>query len=178
MIDADNLFIIVAKMGGGMPFFPGDVDGRIGIAEAMADMCETEDQARWLAKRMGILFSRWPGVKEMRAVYCSKYRPLDREEANSDAFPEGVPSEVPGRDDEMAGYLPATSKRLQLAAGEVSVISASPSIQSTLEALREAKALRTGKQALRVPGIPVVQITAENRITAADIERAKMERAK
>ena len=171
MIDGKALFTIVAQMGG-MKFFPADEHARIGIAKQMASMCQSIEQAEWLSTRLQRLFSEgWPGVGEMRAVFCSKYRPLDGAEVHSRVFLEGVPSEVPGRDDEMAGYLPATSKRLQLAAGEVPVISASPSIQSTLEALREAKALRRIGQAPLVPSIPVVKVTIENAITEADFEK-------
>ena len=176
MLNADNLFKIVGKMGG-MKFFPSDIDGRLGIAELLADMCDTEEQAIWLIKRMRDLFpGGWPGIGEMRAVYCSKFKPKDRIEANSEVFPLGVPSEVPGRDDLMAGFLPAASKRLQLASGEPERVSASPSIQSTMEVLREAKRLKNaGLPPVQVPSIPVVRVTDENRTTEADFEKVRQE---
>ncbi len=176
MLNADNLFTIVGKLGR-MAFFPSDVDSRFGIAEDMADMCDTEEQAAWLVKRMVHLFPKgWPGAGEMRAVYCSKFKPRDGVEVPSAAFPLGIPSESPQRDAEIMGHLAGASKdRKQLSAGETERVSAADSIQTTIEVLREAKSLRRTGPAPLVPSIPVVKLTDENRVTEADFEWAREE---
>lgn len=83
---------IVAKMGA-MKFFPGDVDSRLAIAEALASMAATEDQARWVVKRALAIYPEWPGLHELRACFCSKFKPADGIEVYSTVFVEGIPAE-------------------------------------------------------------------------------------
>lgn len=88
----DTINLLVASMGS-IPFFPGDPAARAAIVETIADMAETEDQVRWLTKRMRQLYSTWPGEVELRACFCSRFRPRDGIEAHSAVFPDGIPSE-------------------------------------------------------------------------------------
>jgi hypothetical protein len=93
-----------------MQYFPTEEGARVIIAEELRAMCTEESQILWLAKRMGRLFSVWPGLPAMRAVFCARHVPLDRIPAENEAsiFPDGVPAEVeppqlhalpPGSDD-------------------------------------------------------------------------------
>lgn len=169
-MNAQSLFTSVAKMGC-MKYFPSDVDARLGIAEEVADMCHSEEQADWLCKRMIKLFTKgWPGVGEMRAVASSKFRPRDGIEAYSESYPDGIPSEKP---DLPALAAPAAH---QLAAGEP--VSASPSIAGYLAdvaRLKDMNRVVKGIPAPAVRDIPVIRLTAENTITTADINRAVQE---
>jgi hypothetical protein len=49
-------------------------------------MVETEEQLAWLTERALELYPRWPGIGELRALYCSRYRPKDGIEAYSEIY--------------------------------------------------------------------------------------------
>lgn len=76
-----------------MKFFPRDQRARAAIARLIKDFVTTGDQARWLARRMVVLYDAWPGPREMRALFCSRWKPRDGIEATSAIYPNGFPSE-------------------------------------------------------------------------------------
>lgn len=84
-----------------LKFFPTEPRARAGITRIVCEMVDPsnrvspEDQARWLVARIITLFNEWPGPKEMRAVFCSRFRPADGIEALPDMekYPEGLPSD-------------------------------------------------------------------------------------
>lgn len=80
---------------GSLQFFPSDTDARLGIVEDISDLTHDIEKIRWLVKRMRQLFVKWPGSKEMRAVYCNRYRPDDGVEAHSELpqFSDGYPAD-------------------------------------------------------------------------------------
>jgi hypothetical protein len=83
----------IGKLGGTMKFFPSDPDSRIGIGEEIIAMCSSIEQVDWLVKRLPKLFSDWPGMKEVRSVLCSRFKPADGIECYSEIYLEGIPSE-------------------------------------------------------------------------------------
>jgi hypothetical protein len=74
-------------------FFPAAYEAQVAIAEQIARMCTTAEQSDWLVGRMLELYTRWPGPREMRAVFCSRYEPKDGIEVDSGVYADGVPSE-------------------------------------------------------------------------------------
>src|SRR5215831_19020667 len=82
----------VAKLGL-MAFFPGDPDTRGALIHVLMELVETEDQLAWLIERALKLYSRWPGVGEIRALYCSRFKPKDGAEAYSEMYQSGFPHE-------------------------------------------------------------------------------------
>ncbi len=78
-----------------LKFFPTDKIGRTMIVKLACKMAASEEQIRWLVDRMIVLYDEWPGPKEMRACFCSKFRPADGIEANTDVYflSDGIPSE-------------------------------------------------------------------------------------
>ena len=77
-----------------LPYFPNDEFVMIGLVRLVGSMCETEEQVRWLVSRMTSgLYSQWPGPQEMRACYCSKFRPKDGISTCSTVYETGIPSE-------------------------------------------------------------------------------------
>ncbi len=91
-----------------MKMFPGGDEFRGALMELLGEMCETDEQVLWLARRMRDLYREWPGANEVRAVLCSKYSPKDGVEVFSDVFHDGIPSE------RMAAFpaLPAANPRM------------------------------------------------------------------
>jgi hypothetical protein len=77
-----------------IPFFPGDEGARAGLMRMVCAMATHEDQVRWLVDRVLQLYgSKWPGPVEIRAVFCSKYKPADGINAHSEIYIDGIPSE-------------------------------------------------------------------------------------
>lgn len=88
---------------GTLKFFPSDPDSRAAIGTLVLDMCSTPEQAEWLGKRMIVLFNEWPGPQELRACFCSRFRPRDGIELYSRAYADGIPSESEQRNLELEG---------------------------------------------------------------------------
>jgi hypothetical protein len=145
-----------------IPYFPSDEVAQTMIAEELVAMCESVEQAQWLVRRVIRIYKRWPGVQELRLVFCSKYRPLDGQPAIgiSDVYPDGIPSEKPA------------SPQLALPASRSTEISASPSIERSVAALAQAKDLNGIRKRVAVPEVPLVRIPEGKRITQKDISDA------
>lgn len=77
----------------GMKYFPSEPAARLALVELMGELTDDEEKVRWLAKRMRTLYSEWPGEREMRACFCSKFRPKDGIEVHSTVYLDGIPSE-------------------------------------------------------------------------------------
>jgi hypothetical protein len=78
-----------------MAFFPGDPEVRAALVDIVMEMCETRDQLDWLVARALKLYAKWPGIAELRALYCSRWKPLDGVEVYSSIYLDGIPSERP-----------------------------------------------------------------------------------
>lgn len=158
---------ICADIMSAIPFFPAGSGALGAVAGEISAMCESEDQARWLAVRMTRLYDRWPGVAEMRRVFCASYLPLDgvAEIEGSVIYPEGIPSGRPPEPEPLR----LTGKP---AAGE---ISAAASIEGAVRDLVVMKDLNRASGPVRVREIPVMRLTDANRITAEQVERAAQE---
>ncbi len=78
-----------------MPFFPSsDPNARAVLIEELGSICLSDAHAQWLAIRMGQVFKKqWPGLGEMRALYCKRFKPVDGYEVASECFPDGFASE-------------------------------------------------------------------------------------
>jgi hypothetical protein len=161
-----------------LKFFPADQTARTEIMLMACKMAQANADIAWLANRCLELWNEWEGPREMRAVFCSRFRPADGIEAYSQLprFSDGIPSEKAAEPCQLGG---AAVRQIAGPRETAEELTAAVSIRPVIEAMARAKDMhRIGQRPARVPSIPVVQITAENRITAADIERAKMERAK
>lgn len=78
-----------------MPFFPSsDPNARALVFEDIVNICESDAHAEWLSMRFCQVFRNgWPGLEELRAVYCARFKPCDKRFADSHAYPDGIPSE-------------------------------------------------------------------------------------
>jgi hypothetical protein len=88
-----QVMLLIGRWAGTLRFFPSDPEARIGIAEELAEMASNEEQIRWLVKRLPKLFTEWPAMHEVRAVFCSKFRPKDGIEVYSGVYLDGIPAE-------------------------------------------------------------------------------------
>jgi len=77
-----------------MPSFPADPMVRQAVSDDVLELVRDEHELLWLVRRVTQLYGEWPGLSEVRAVYCSKYKPRDGVEAYSGVYPDGIPSEV------------------------------------------------------------------------------------
>jgi hypothetical protein len=106
MMDFETVTAEVSKLGT-MRYFPSDPSVKLALVEFMGDIAETEDQVRWLVKRVRTLYAEWPGEHELRAAFCSRFRPKDGINACSSVYVDGIPTErvkpspllTPGREE-------------------------------------------------------------------------------
>lgn len=146
-----------------LDFYPAKEDAdRLLIAEEIRSMVHSEEEAFWLVQRMNRLYRKWPGIIDLRMVYCSKFQPLDAIEstAQSQVYPDGIPSE--------RQLAPQDQKYIGPGPGEAA--SAAESVSLTVEALVKSKSLQNAGKRLVVPTIPL--LPKANRITPADISQA------
>ncbi len=115
-----------------MPFFPSsDPGARAIVAKEIVNMASSDEQVIWLGYRMQQLYPKqWPGIVELRACFCKRFKPADGVEVNSATYfqEDGFPTEaelgpVPGLSlpptrSEREALEAATGPR-QLEAGEV-----------------------------------------------------------
>lgn len=73
----------VVIMGRMIPFFPGDELTRDFIARSLQAFVAGPDELNWLVNVAVNVLHDWQGLSELRGLYCSKYRPLDKIEAVS-----------------------------------------------------------------------------------------------
>jgi hypothetical protein len=73
-------------------FFPNDELVMNAVVRLCGSMCASEEQVRWLVDRMTSgIYTEWPGIAEMRACFCCRYKPKDGVNAYSTVFPDGLP---------------------------------------------------------------------------------------
>ena len=77
VISTETSQIVCVEIMSALEFFPAAAGARAVIADEIASMCESSERAVWLAKRVIRLYSKWPGIPELRRVYCSTNHPLD-----------------------------------------------------------------------------------------------------
>lgn len=80
-----------------MKFFPSEAGARVLIGTELQAMANDEAEMLWVCRRATQLFTEWPGLPVLRAIFWSKFIPLDRRPASGAhaIFPDGVPAEVP-----------------------------------------------------------------------------------
>ena len=145
-----------------LAFFPSETEARAAIAEELVKICPNLNEARWLMARFRQLFNKWPGPRELRAVYCSRNKPRDGYEVVSDHYPDGVP--VPPAGSELS-CRPALESPQYPALPPGHVITADPMFENDIRELA-AK--------LSMTRVKPERVTNPNfkPITQADIDRA------
>lgn len=99
---------------GMLRYFPSDAGARAGIMGVLARMVETVEGLQWLVRTMVDEVGEWQGPKELRGVYCTRFRPADGIESWC-AQGKFSPEAIEGRAAlESAGYrsLPTPNLRL------------------------------------------------------------------
>lgn len=186
MITANACVRALDRMAAGLKFFPADEGVREVIAEELGAICSNDSELDWLARRMVNLYrDGWPGTEEMRACFCSRYKPRDKREVFTAVFPGGIPSETGYLDEVEKGAI-ASAERQQLGEEQKKLVSAAmkqlpapkvsdaeiqaerEKLDRTWKAIEErAAAKETERKRIILPEIPPGQ-----RITQADIDAA------
>ena len=112
-----------------MPFFPSDPMTKAALQDELRQIADTDERLKWLVRRVLQLYTEWPGITEIRAVYCARYHPADGVECYSAVYPSGIPSE---REPEARSYV-------ELPAGHV--VTADAELDCQVQVLAEVKRL-------------------------------------
>jgi hypothetical protein len=155
----------VAHILGGLTllkFFPADPNARLELAKLVGRIAATEQQVEWLVQRMLDLYSEWPGPHELRAVLCSRYRPVDGINAVSGSYPDGIPHDP----------------RLKIAAAPVLELPPGHkvSVDPELENMITASVKKMPKKMPAIPPTPAVGADGRFVQTLRDIETAPCDR--
>jgi hypothetical protein len=77
-------------------FFPDDPSVIWNLAAMVCQMATDEQQVEWLVNRMTSgLYNEWPGPAELRACFCSRFKPADGINAYSSVYLDGIPPSKP-----------------------------------------------------------------------------------
>lgn len=60
-----------------IPFFPKELGARLAITEALMRFVAGGNELQWLIHTAVDHLREWRGVAELRALYCTQFRPLD-----------------------------------------------------------------------------------------------------
>lgn len=74
-----------------LKFFPSAPGARMALMSLLQRMCADAGSAQWMAERAIDIFTEWPGPAELRALYTSRYKPVDGLEGhsiNTQIYPE------------------------------------------------------------------------------------------
>jgi hypothetical protein len=115
-----------------MKFFPSDPAARAALSRLLQRMCGSFDHAQWLVDRALEVYSEWPGSSELRALYCSHFKPQDGIEVDSTIFPNGFVNGRPAKDIDQA-------PQHQIEAGEP--VSADLEFDQVVDVIAPAKTL-------------------------------------
>lgn len=101
-IDIDQLSRRVAGWAA-MRYFPSRDEkyARLEIVKGVASMAGTYDRACWIVDQMLALTNDWPGLVEVRGVFCHRFQPADGVSAESKLCPDG---HIP--DASIVGFVP------------------------------------------------------------------------
>ena len=127
---------LIGKWGGTLKFFPSDPDARLGIAQEIASMASNEAQVEWLVAQVAKIYTEWPGALEIRAVFCTHYRPADGAEASLGTSSAAYPALCA---EEAAARPQLTAPHAHQIAGEVQSVTADSEMQ---ELVRKVSAKR------------------------------------
>ena len=90
MVDVKAALKSIARLTA-LKFFPVDPDGRKAILELMCSMATRNDQIDWVVSQMLAWYNEWPGPREMRGVFCQRWKPAVGPDVNcSQVFSGGV----------------------------------------------------------------------------------------
>lgn len=115
-----------------LKFFPIAPGTRAAIMELIGELCQDDSQVEWLAGRVVELYNEWPGPAELRAVYCSRWRPRRGPDSASAVYLEGIPSE---KRDNMPSITAGDRKQIS------GPVSNDPSLVAIVDKLAAAKAM-------------------------------------
>jgi len=88
-----------------LPFFPAEPTTRGVIFNELMELCSSDEQVDWLVKRTIKLWTKWESLRELRAIFCAKFKPADGFEVGySQVFADGI---VPPESPEPSYTLPA-----------------------------------------------------------------------
>jgi hypothetical protein len=70
-----------------LKYFPAQGPAWVGIADVLTRLVSTTERLDWLVRELLNQVSEWPGLKEIRGLYCTKYTPADGIEAKTCCLP-------------------------------------------------------------------------------------------
>lgn len=95
-IDIEQLSSRVAGWAS-LRFYPSrdEKSARLEIVKAVASMAGSYDRACWIVDQLMVLTNVWPGLVEVRGIFCHRFPPADGITTDSALCPEGhIPDEL------------------------------------------------------------------------------------
>ena len=92
-VTAEQAMITVERLAVRMPMVPAGEFAHVELARELLDMvCDSED-LEWLVREAPRRYATWPGMREIRALYCAKFSPRDGVVVASTVYENGI---IPG----------------------------------------------------------------------------------
>jgi hypothetical protein len=77
VISLNQANIAVSRLAA-LAYYPQEVIARSEIAAMLVRMVSTPEQLEWLVRQFIDHVGEWKGPRELRAVFCTKFKPADR----------------------------------------------------------------------------------------------------
>lgn len=138
-----DIKLAVAKFGA-LKFFPSDEGARLAVMELIRKMVSTKAELLWLTETMIDSVGEWHGTAQLRALFCSRFKPADGKE---------------GADCVVPGFTPVDGERRSIEqVGEQKLLSKNPEMRQLIEAIAanvgDVCKLCNGVGHVTMPGAP------------------------
>ena len=92
-VEPEMAAIAVEQLAGLMTMVPSLDLARLAIARELSEfVCDPEELA-WLVREAPLRYPAWPGIREIRALYCARFSPRDGVVVSSWVYEDGI---IPG----------------------------------------------------------------------------------
>lgn len=110
-----------------LKYFPREPEAQVAIVSIVCRMASKLDQIDWLVESALAVYDDWPGPRELRALFCSRWRPADGIQAYSQLYPAdenggGFPSHIYPASNLPALPTPGSFKEIPMVAESQAII--------------------------------------------------------
>jgi hypothetical protein len=92
--DMFSQFSLAADELAAIPYYPREESARMAVLDALMRFVAGPSELRWLVRTAIDVMDKWEGVAQLRALYCTRFRPADGIEGVACTLPGFRPEDM------------------------------------------------------------------------------------